>query len=170
MIKVWDLWVRIGHWFLVFCITAAWLTRHGGGAFHDWFGYCALGIVAARIAWGFFGSTHARFNDFVKSPAAIVEYAQALPRHHEQHYVGHNPLGGYMVLALLLSVALTSISGWLYTTDRFWGVAWVGESHEVLADALLILVALHIGGVVFACYRERENLIAAMFHGRKRMR
>lgn len=170
MIKVWDLWVRIGHWFLVFCITAAWLTRHGGDALHEWLGYGALGVVVIRIVWGFLGSAHARFTDFVRRPAVVVHYTQALRHRREQHYLGHNPLGGYMVVALLFIVATTGISGWLYTTDRFWGVEWVGETHELLADALLILIAAHIGGVLFACYRERENLVAAMLHGRKRLR
>jgi len=170
MIKVWDLWVRIGHWILVLCITVAWLTRHGGEALHEWVGYGALAIVGIRIVWGFVGSTHARFSDFVHRPAVVVAYAPALPRHYEQRYLGHNPLGGYMVITLLVAIALTGFSGWLYTTDKFWGVEWVGETHELLADALLFLIAAHIGGVLFACYRERENLVAAMFHGRKRIR
>ena len=169
MVKVWDLWVRIGHWLLVLCITVVWLTRHGGEALHEWVGYAALAIVGTRIVWGFVGSAHARFSDFVQHPRAVLSYAQALPRHYEQRYLGHNPLGGYMVIALLVAIALTGLSGWLYTTDKFWGVEWVGETHELLADALLLLVAAHIGGVLFACYRERENLVGAMFHGRKRI-
>lgn len=170
VIKVWDLWVRIGHWLLVLSIAAAWLTRHGGERLHEWLGYTAMAVVAVRLVWGCIGSSHARFKDFVYKPKAVINYARALRQHDEQHYVGHNPLGGYMVLALLVTVALTSISGWLYTTDRFWGIEWVGETHELLSNALLALIALHIGGVLFASYRERENLVAAMFHGRKRMR
>jgi cytochrome b len=67
-------------------------------------------------------------------------------------------------------IALAGASGWLYTTDRFWGVAWVGELHSAAADVLLGLVAAHVAGVLFASYNERENLIAAMLHGRKRSR
>jgi cytochrome b len=174
MIKVWDLWVRIGHWLLVICIVAAWLTRHSadtwGDAVHEWLGYGALAIVGLRIVWGFVGSPHARFSDFVFGPRQVIEYGNTLRQHREHQFLGHNPLGGYMVLALLVTVALTGFSGWLYTTDRFWGIEWVGETHELLSNSLLALIALHIGGVLFACYRERENLIAAMFHGRKRMR
>jgi len=170
MIKVWDLWVRIGHWLLVLCIAAAWLTRHGGGAWHEWLGYGALAIVAVRIVWGFIGSPHARFRDFVFGHRTVVEYIGAMRQHREQHYLGHNPLGGFMIVALLLAVALTGFSGWLYTTDRFWGVEWVGETHELLTNLLLVLIAAHIAGVLFGCYRDRENLVAAMFHGRKRMR
>ncbi|MBC7984202.1 MAG: cytochrome b/b6 domain-containing protein [Candidatus Obscuribacterales bacterium] len=170
MVKVWDWWVRIGHWLLVFCIAAAWITRHGGGAWHEWPGYGSLALIAIRILWGFIGSPHARFADFVHPPKAVVEYTKAVWQRREPHYVGHNPLGGYMAVALLLITALVSASGWLYTTDRYWGIEWVGRTHDLLADLLLILVATHIAGVLFACYRERENLVAAMFHGRKRVR
>ncbi len=143
MTKVWDLWVRIGHWLLVLCITAAWLTRQGGGDWHEWLGYAALAIVVLRIVWGVIGSPHARFNDFVRGPKAVVEYATAMRAGSEPHFLGHNPLGGYMVVLLLITVALTGLSGWLYTTDRFWGVEWVGETHEWLSDLLLISIATH---------------------------
>jgi cytochrome b len=170
MTRVWDLWVRIGHWLLVFSVAAAWLTRHGGDAVHEWLGYAALAIVAIRIVWGFIGSPHARFADFVSSPPTVLGYAGDLLKRRERHYVGHNPLGGYMVMALLITVALTGTSGWLYTTDRFWGVEWVGETHEFLSDLLLVLIALHVAGVIFASVREGQNLVASMIHGRKRMR
>jgi cytochrome b len=170
MSKVWDLWVRIGHWLLVFSIAAAWLTRHGGGALHEWLGYAALALVAIRIVWGFVGSTHARFRDFVFKPKTVIDYAKALPQRREAHYLGHNPLGGYMVIALLVTVVLTAVSGWLYTTDRFWGIEWVGNTHALLSDVLLVLIAVHIAGVIFASRREGQNLVASMFHGRKRVR
>ena len=83
MIKVWDLWVRIGHWSLVLCIAAAWLTRHGGDALHEWLGYGALVIVAIRIVWGMVGSAHARFSDFVFGPRAVIQYLGALRQHRE---------------------------------------------------------------------------------------
>ncbi len=73
-----------------------------------------------------------------------------------------------MIVLLLIVIALVGLSGWLYTTDRYWGVEWVGELHGALADALLVLIALHMGGVALASYRYRENLVAAMLHGRKR--
>ena len=73
-----------------------------------------------------------------------------------------------MVVALLALVALVGFTGWLYTTDRFWGVPWVEELHESLSDALFAFVALHIAGVAFTSLRHRENLVAAMLHGRKR--
>lgn len=168
-IRVWDLWVRAGHWLLVFSVAASWLSRHGSGAVHEWFGYAALAIVAIRVAWGFVGSTHARFGDFIVSPARVLTYSSDLLGRREALYLGHNPLGGYMIVALLVTVALTGASGWLYVTDRYWGVEWVGETHAFFSNLLLVLIALHVAGVLFACVREGRNLIASMFHGRKRV-
>jgi len=86
----------------------------------------------------------------------------------EARFIGHNPLGGWMVVALLTMVALVGITGWLYTTDRFWGVPWVEEIHETLSDIFFLFVALHILGVIFTSVRHRENLPGSMLHGRKR--
>lgn len=167
-IKVWDPLVRIGHWLLVLSIAFAWLTRAGGGAWHEWIGYMSLGVIAVRIAWGWLGPTHARFGEFVRSPTTILRYGRQVLAGHEPRYIGHNPLGGWMIVALLLNAALVGLSGWLYTTDRFWGVEWVETLHSTLADALVVLAGVHVAGVIFSSWRHRENLLAAMFHGRKR--
>ena len=167
-VKVWDPIVRVAHWLLVAAITLAWLTRRGWGSWHEWIGYAALGLVVVRVTWGFFGSTAARFTDFVRSPVVTAAYARAMWARCEPRFVGHNPLGGWMIIALLFNVAAVGVTGWLYTTDRFWGVEWVETLHAKLAEALLWLGGLHVVGVLLASYRHRENLIAAMVHGRKR--
>jgi cytochrome b len=166
--RVWDPLVRVAHWSLVATVVGSWLTRHGGGALHEWLGYAALAIVALRVAWGFVGSESARFADFVRSPRATLAYGRLALRGREPRHVGHNPLGGWMILALLAVIAGIGTTGWLYTTDAFWGVAWVGDLHETLTDVLIVLVALHVAGVLVASLRHRENLVAAMLHGRKR--
>lgn len=168
MLPVWDLAVRVLHWSLVVTVAAAWLTRHAPGRWHEWFGYATLTIVAARSIRGFTGSRYARFADFVRSASVTTAYARDLLARREARFIGHNPLGGWMVLALLSLVVLVGLTGWLYTTDRFWGVAWVEELHETLSDILFLFVALHIVGVVFTSVRHRENLVASMLHGRKR--
>jgi cytochrome b len=167
MIPVWDALVRVLHWSLVLTVAAAWLTRHSAGRWHEWRGYATLAIVSARTAWGFLGAGHARFADFLRSCPATVGYARDLLRRREARYLGHNPLGGWMVIALLAMVAAVGFSGWLYTTDRYWGVPWVEELHETLSDVLFAFVALHILGVLFTSAWHRENLVAAMLHGRK---
>lgn len=167
-VKVWDALVRVGHWSLVLSVFIAWLTRHGGGRWHEWIGYAALVIVAVRLVWGWTGSPHARFGDFVRSPAVTWQYARQMFTGREPRFLGHNPLGGWMIVALLLTVTLVGVSGWLYTTDRFWGVEWVETLHSTSTDLLLVLAAVHVAGALYASLRHRENLVAAMLHGYKR--
>jgi cytochrome b len=166
--RIWDPLVRLAHWTLAGGIAAAWLTRHTEGRIHEWIGYVPLGVVVVRVAWGFVGSRHALFRDFVRSPRATWAYARQVFAAEEPRYLGHNPLGGWMILLLLALALLTAGSGWLYTTDRFWGVAWVDALHRWSTNLLLGAVALHVGGVALASWRHRENLVAAMLHGYKR--
>lgn len=168
MIPVWDAAVRVLHWTLVLTVAAAWLTRHSPGRWHEWLGYATLAIVVTRAIWGFIGSRHARFADFIRSASVTVAYAQNVFSAREARFIGHNPLGGWMVVVLLTMVALVGVTGWLYTTDRFWGVAWVEELHETLSNSLFLFVALHILGVLLTSIRHRENLPGSMLHGRKR--
>ena len=167
-VLVWDRLVRAGHWALVACVLGAWLTRTGGHELHECFGYGALAVVAFRVLWGLVGPRNARFSAFVISPTATLAYAKLVLQAREPRYTVHNPLGGWMVVALLSVVALAGFSGWLYTTDAYWGVAWVGDLHAQLTDVLIGLIALHLAGVALASWRHRENLVAAMVHGHKR--
>ena len=163
--RVWDAFVRIAHWTLVSSVVAAWFAR---GAPHEWLGYAALVVVLLRIVWGFSGPRYARFAQFVRAPSPTLAYAERVLAREEERYLGHNPLGGWMIVALLGMLILVSVSGWLVTTDRYWGVEWVEDLHEALADALVALALLHVGGVVYASLRHRENLVGAMLTGRKR--
>lgn len=167
MQNVWDPVVRIGHWLLVSSVAAAWLTR-GPGDWHVRIGYVALAVVAVRFVWGWIGPTRARFRDFVRSSGTTLVYAREMLAGKERRYLGHNPLGAWMIVALLLDITLVGVTGWMFTTDRYWGVEWVERLHELLADALLVLIALHVSGVLYASWRHRENLVVAMIHGRKR--
>lgn len=170
---VWDLLVRLLHWTLVAAIATAWLsTLHlGFGRTHEPAGYVALAVVATRVLWGFLGrrpgAHYARFSQFVRPPTAVLRYARLLRTHREPRHIGHNPLGGWMVLALLACVFSTAITGWLQTTDRYWGSEALEFIHHKLAWTLLGLIALHVLGVVATSLRHRENLVAAMVTGRK---
>ena len=167
-VRVWGPFIRLGHWLLVALTIVAWVTRSGARAWHEWTGYAVLAVVAVRLVWGFAGSGHARFGSFLRTPAVTWAYARAVAGGREPRHLGHNPLGGYMVVVLLAVTAATCATGWLYTTDRYWGVEWVETAHSALADLLVILAALHVVGVIVASLRHRENLVAAMLHGRKR--
>lgn len=168
-VAVWDVRIRLFHWALVVAIAVSWLTRAGAGLLHSTAGYAALGLVATRLVWGVIArAEHSRFTSFVCSPRVTWAYARDVAARREERHLGHNPLGGWMILALLATVAVVGVSGWLYTTDAYWGVAWVGDLHDRSADLLLALIALHLAGVAFASWRHRENLVAAMLSGRKK--
>ncbi len=110
-IKVWDLFVRFFHWSLVLLFLLSYLTGDEETDIHFWSGYAIATLVVVRVIWGFVGSEHARFSDFVYSPATIRAYAQDVLENKARRYIGHNPLGGVMVVALLFSLTLTTLSG-----------------------------------------------------------
>lgn len=167
-VPVWDAAVRWLHWLLVATLAGAWLTSLGFVRWHEPAGHAAAGIVAARIAWGFVGGRHARFASFVSGLVATASYAHCVLQRCEPRHLGHNPLGGWMVLALLANVCALAVTGWLYTaTDLFWGEAWLERLHAMLAWLLLSLVAMHVVGVVYTGLRHRENLVRAMADGTK---
>jgi cytochrome b len=167
-VKVWDPIVRLFHWCLVVSFAVAWLTADTWDDIHEFAGYAAAALIGFRLVWGLVGPRYARFTQFVRSPRETLRYLGNMIRGRERRHLGHNPAGGMMVVGLIVVLAGTALTGWMYTTDAFWGVEWVEETHEFLANLMLILVTLHVAGVVFASFRHRENLARAMVIGRKR--
>ncbi|MEJ6781452.1 cytochrome b/b6 domain-containing protein [Aminobacter sp. Piv2-1] len=166
-VKVWDPFVRVFHWSLVASLAVAWLAADETRIVHDLAGYAAGALVASRLVWGLIGSRYARFTQFIRRPRKTLGYARDVLAGREARYLGHNPLGGVMIVWLLGAVAAVAVTGWLQTTDMFWGIEWVEEAHEVAANLMLALVGLHVAGVVFSSIRHRENLVRAMLTGRK---
>jgi cytochrome b len=167
--KVWDPLVRIGHWTLAAAALLAWLSTEGWRPeWHKPAGYVAAAVVVLRIVWGFTGRRFARFDQFVRGPRATAAYAWQVARRRERRHLGHNPLGGWMAVVLMATLLALALTGWLYTTDRFWGAAWVETLHRRLAWSLVGLVALHVAGVVYTSWRQRENLVRSMLDGMKR--
>lgn len=167
-VKVWDLFVRLYHWSQAVLIAAAWIAAGEVKWLHERIGYAVMALVALRILWGFLGPRHARFTDFVRGPRAVLTYLGDLLRGRERRYLGHNPAGGAMIIALLTAILGTAMTGWLLTTDAWFGSDGMAELHESLADLILILVAAHVAGVIFESLRHRENLVRSMITGRKR--
>jgi cytochrome b len=169
-VRVWDPLVRVFHWGLVGVFAIAWATGDESKTIHLYAGYIVMGLIAFRILWGLVGTRHARFSDFVYHPSTVVGYLKDMLVRRSRRYIGHNPAGGAMVIALLVTVAAISATGFMMTTDAYWGVAWVEELHETTVNLALALVGLHVLGVIFASFEHGENLVRAMVTGRKRER
>ncbi|PJA32292.1 MAG: cytochrome b [Zetaproteobacteria bacterium CG_4_9_14_3_um_filter_53_7] len=196
-IKVWDIFVRLFHWSLVIFFVLAYLTGEGDlENVHAWLGYAIGGLIAARLIWGFIGTKHARFSDFVYRPTEIKAYLQSLMTRHPKHYLGHNPAGGLMVVMMLVVLALVTWTGletyaaeghgplagtsmqistaqadsWEYGENRNGGDEFWEEVHEFTVNLMLLLVFLHLGGVAVSSLLHGENLPRAMITGRKNIK
>ena len=167
-IKVWDRFVRVFHWSLATLFLVAYATGDEVEKVHIAAGYGIAGLVGARILWGFIGPPHARFSSFVRRPREVFEYLRDVALLRAPRYIGHNPAGGAMILALLAMLIGISITGYMMTTDAYWGAKWVEEVHETLANLTIGLVVIHVLGVLVASFEHRENLIKSMITGRKR--
>jgi cytochrome b len=180
-VRVWDPLIRLFHWCLAAAFLTAWLTGDDWLDLHVAAGYTVLGLVLLRLVWGVIGTRHARFTDFVRAPAVVLSYLKDALVLRARRYLGHNPAGGAMVIALLVSLSLASVSGLaLYGHAEFSGPlagllsgapGWLGdvleEVHEFFASFTLLLVVLHLAGVALASLQHRENLVRSMFTGRK---
>lgn len=178
--RVWDAPVRITHVAFIAAVAGAWLTRDARDLdAHAAFGYLALLALAFRIAWGFLGTAHARFESFAYPPRDAWRYVRDALAGRARHYTGHNPAGSWAVFVLLALLAAACVSGLLAIAamhaggplggyvPAHWGLAaW--RWHEWLAWAVLAMVALHLAGVAWGSRVHRENLAAAMVTGRKR--
>jgi cytochrome b len=165
-VKVWDPLLRLAHWSLAAAVTLA-LVSSEDRSLHEAAGYVALGIVGLRIVWGIVGPVHARFSDFVYAPGTVLSYLGDVIRFSARRYLGHNPAGGAMIVALLLLTLTAGISGWMSETDRFFGVAWVEDLHSASGNLMMFLVIGHVLGVIASSLLHRENLVRAMVTGLK---
>lgn len=179
-VKVWDPFVRIFHWLLVLSFTVAWLSGEEIETLHAYAGYAVFGLVLLRLVWGFIGTRHARFRDFVYPPAKVKAFIGDTLQLRARRYLGHNPAGGAMIILMLLCLVLVSVTGFaVYGIEAGDGPLamlagssgaleeLVEETHEVFANLLLLLVLIHVAGVVVESLIHRDNLVKAMFTGRK---
>lgn len=180
-IRVWDLPVRLFHWTLVASFFIAYFTEDDLMTVHSYAGYTVAALVLFRLLWGLIGSYHARFINFVRPPREALAYLKDIALLHPKRYLGHNPAGGAMVIALLVSLLVTVLTGLIvYGTEEAAGPLagllghapeFIGEAfeelHEFFANFTLLLVGLHVAGVIVAGLQHRENLVRAMFTGNK---
>lgn len=190
--RIWGLPIRVFHILLIILLSISWYTAKNMHVFtfgpqsgpsqfdlHRWSGYAVLTLVLARIIWGLFGSTTARFAHFLKGPKGIAAYASKLFGDAYSPSVGHNPIGGWSVVLMLALLLGQTITGLLSSEDTF-GLEgpldhlvstptsyWLAGIHETIFDTLLVVLGLHIGAAFFYLLVKKDNLIVPMITGRK---
>lgn len=181
--KVWDLPVRLFHWSVVLLVLLQWGTAEWEWLDMQWhtrFGYALLALLGFRLLWGFVGSDNARFANFLRGPRAVLAYARTALQRTPEHGAGHNPMGAWSVVALLACLVVQVVSG-LYTSEDIlaegplvahassdW-VDFMGDVHETNKNVLLVLIGLHLAAIGWHALGKREDLVSAMFSGRKRL-
>jgi len=180
-VLVWDLPTRLFHWLLVALVASSFTTGMIGGnwmLYHVWSGEAILTLLLFRIAWGLIGSDPSRFRAFLAGPATVMRYVLTLFRRDTPHYLGHNPLGGWSVMAMLLALFIQAGTG-LFANDNIATTGplykWVTKAasdrlsfiHRLNRNVIIVLVAVHIAAVLFHLFYKRENLITPMITGIK---
>ncbi|NJN46399.1 MAG: cytochrome B [Candidatus Competibacteraceae bacterium] len=180
-VPVWDWPVRLFHWAVVVLVVVSVVSGRSGGnamVYHMYSGYTLLGLVLFRLLWGIFGSTYARFSQFVRGPRSILHYAKTLFKRTPSYTLGHNPLGGLMVVVLLLALLVQAGTGLFANDDIFIEGPlatlvskdtsdWLTGIHEININLLFVLIGLHVLAVLYYLLYKRENLIAPMVNGNK---
>ena len=182
-VRIWDLPVRLFHWALVILLVTSYFSGRAAGDWmklHFWSGYAILTLLLFRVAWGFVGSTTARFSHFVKGPAAWFVYLRNFATGRPTYDIGHNPVGGIMVVVLIFAVLAQAVAG-LFSADTDLGTVngplanmiadkWVDRLtafHKYWVNIIIVLAALHILAALSYLVLKRQNLIGSMFHGHK---
>ncbi|MCF6212314.1 MAG: cytochrome b/b6 domain-containing protein [Gammaproteobacteria bacterium] len=193
-VVVWDLGVRIFHWSLVVLFIFSYLSGDEFEELHAYSGYIIISLLVFRLVWGFVGSQHARFADFVRGPRTVIDDLKSIKDGHPRRYLGHNPAGGAMIVMLLVGLSLLTFSGLMaYAAEGHGPLAGTDvslistahadddhdegdekeedefweEIHEFMGNFMLLLIFLHIAGVVVSSRLQGENLVKAMMSGKK---
>ncbi|MGF6595228.1 cytochrome b/b6 domain-containing protein [Pseudomonas sp. 2835] len=170
-LRLWDPLVRLCHWSLVVVFVGSYFLTEEGDGWHRWLGYYGLAIVLLRSVWGFVGSPAARWAHFWPTPTRLKWHLQALLNGQDYHRLGHSPLGALVMVLMLLLMAGLGVSGFMMEEIYyFWGDDGLRDIHELMADALLALVCLHIAAALVESWRLKENLPLSMVTGRRRRR
>jgi cytochrome b len=180
-VTVWDLPLRLFHWSLLLLFVLAYATgnRERSYGLHQAAGFALLGLLAFRLIWGFLGNRAARFAGFLRGPRAVAAHIRELLRGRIEPEAGHNPLGGWAVAVMLILLLVEVLSGLFSSTFDYEGPlasllpdVWsdrMAGIHSFNLDLLLAMIGLHLLGIAVTSILGRENLVASMIHGRKRL-
>lgn len=181
-VKVWDIFVRFFHWAMAALLAVVFLTEDDFLTVHAAAGYVILFLIAGRVVWGFIGPQHARFADFVHPPRRTAEYLKDALRFRHRRTLGHNPVAGMMILAILFFVVMASVTGVIvYGAGEHAGplaamlapYGWqyadaLKEVHEFFAAGVIVLAGLHVAAALIESLHFKENLVLAMITGYKK--
>ncbi|MBT8767974.1 cytochrome b/b6 domain-containing protein [Metapseudomonas boanensis] len=168
-LRLWDPLVRICHWILVAAFIGDYFLNEAGDGWHRWLGYAALAAVLVRLVWGFVGPRSARWVDFWPTPTRLARHLRVLVRGGHMHHLGHSPLGGLVMILMLLLMTGLGISGFLMEEiDYFWGEDLPRDIHVFMADSVFALACLHVFAAIVESFRLRENLPWSMVTGQRR--
>lgn len=178
-VKVWDFPTRLFHWTLAASVAIAWSTGEGESVFgiHELAGYGVLALLLFRLVWGFAGGEYSRFSGFVRSWSTVRDYARTLLEFRPRHFLGHNPLGGWMVMLILATLGIGIATGMFAGGDSVAG-PWakylshdtanaLTDVHEGVIGFLVALIVLHVGAVIAHRIFLGDNLVSAMITGNK---
>lgn len=165
-VKVWDIGVRLFHWSLVTMVISTYIIIDPR-QIHRALGYIVVGLIAFRFVWGVAGTRHARFINFIPGPVRLIGYLRDMLHGREERYLGHNPAGSAMIIALLVTLCAVGVTGYMMGMDAYFGQSWVEHAHELLVNILIVLVGCHVAGVIYSSRRHRENLVKSMITGEK---
>jgi cytochrome b len=176
---VWDLPLRMFHWLLVLSMVASYTTAKLGFDWMQWhfyLGYFTIGLVVFRLLWGLFGPRHARFTSFIRRPSAVFLYLKGMFSRTSVRTIGHNPVGGLMVLLMLILVGIQATTGLFTTDDVVWSgpyypavsggtASTLSTIHNINFNIILAAVGVHIAAILFYGLYKRQNLVVPMLHG-----
>ena len=186
-VRAWDIPTRVFHWSLVLLIVNSWASFQFAEAFadntmkwHRYNGYTILVLLVWRVLWGFVGSSTSRWSAFLRWPWVTAQYAFDTLRGRERPFLGHNPLGSYMIMALLGAVGVQAVLGLMTVehNDVTWGPLYklVSEANQkrvsyfhvrLLNYLIWPLIVAHVTANIIYAVWKKDPLIRAMVTGAK---
>ena len=167
MVQVWDRVVRFIHWSVALLVAVNFLNEEGE-SWHRYGGYLIAGLVLLRLCWGISSKGEAGFSRWPLRLADLAAYLRSIAAGRNRHYLGLNPPGALMAIAIWALLLALGITGWMMGLDAWWGEEWLQELHALLANILLACISAHIIAVVLVSFIQKENLPKSMLTGRKR--
>ncbi|SRR5690554_5623825 len=170
-VMLWDPLIRVFHWSLVIIVASNYAINETGEIWHRALGGTALGLLIVRFIWGFMAKGAARWSDFFPTPKRLWQHSAALLQGKNYRRMGHTPIGALVMIIMMLCIFALGITGMMMSlTDAFVLEDWLAELHSLLADTLVIVVAVHVLAAIVESLRLKENLPLSIVTGKREQR